>query len=302
MDVVARRVSLAFITAVVAVGWLLVVVIHTGCPDSLTYLEPWTLGILVLCSVVAGLLGVTRHPEQRLSLTLLAALATLVWSFLTLARTDYLDPLPWSAGTIGVSMLVAATLGAGLLSGWQWWTLLVLPAAAIGFFHLSDALYDSGVECEPYHPAVMRGLLLVPAAIALGAVIARFVSRPARVAGAVLVLLPVTAFAWAGFRHQYPIDRQPEHPLMIRWLGGAVTFRGVAVDTATITDPRAATAAGVGIGDSLSVARSRYRAMYCFVDRHFKPECALNGRDQEGAILPDVYFIGDPIEAIQIGG
>lgn len=145
-------------------------------------------------------------------LALSSGLLLSAWSIALFEHTPYLEPLPGSAGWTAMALLVLAAAGAGVLSAWQGCTLLMVPAAFVGLVDLSRTMFDSGVECEPFHPALLRGLVLVPIAVALGAVAARF-SRALRaeaLIGAVLLIgVPVAVFAWAGARHAAPIDREP---------------------------------------------------------------------------------------------
>jgi hypothetical protein len=50
------------------------------------------------------------------------------------------------AGTLGVVLLLAVSVGAGLVGGWQWWTLLILPVAAVGFVYISEDLFESASQ------------------------------------------------------------------------------------------------------------------------------------------------------------
>ena len=81
-----------------------------------------------------------------------------------------------------------------------------------------------------------------------------------------------------------------------------VTYGGARVWTgATIRDPRAETAKGVGIGDNLELARRRYPGINCFVPLHAfnTPWCGFGG-GYGGVDWPTVHFIGDPIEVIEV--
>jgi hypothetical protein len=67
-----------------------------------------------------------------------------------------------------------------------------------------------------------------------------------------------------------------------------------------IRDPNAQTAEGVGIGDNLGLAASRYRAHcgYDWVQDGWQPECRVY-YDTQG--FQQLIFIGDPIEWIKLG-
>lgn len=100
------------------------------------------------------------------------------------------------------------------MGGWQWWTLLILPAATVGFLYISEDLFYSGSESDQYDAAVGRGLLLLPVAIGIGALVSRWI-RNGRVVGLAVMTLPLVGVAWAGERHVRPIDRRPAHRLLI---------------------------------------------------------------------------------------
>ena len=162
--------------------------------------------------------------------TLLAGLVLAGWSVFLL-DTVYLEPLPSTAGKLGVALLLVTAVGAGLVSGLRWWTLLLLPAAFVGFFDLSASLHDSGVEYKPYNTPVLKYLWLIPAVVGLGAVASRFIPLGARIAGAALLLLPLAVFTWAAYRHVRPIDHRPAHPLLIQHpaLPESPSYRGVHI-------------------------------------------------------------------------
>jgi hypothetical protein len=232
--VLLRQIGAALCLVVGVVAFGLVALFHGGyCPEALpSQLWNGALGVIGVCAVGAGLIGASRAPfGRRLALSLLAAVPLAAWSVLLLSRTLYLEPLPGSAGTMGLSLLVAAALGAGLIAGLQWWTLVLLPAGVIGFSRLSESLYDSGVECWPFHPHVSKALLLLPVAILAGAIVARFAMRAALVAGIALVVAPVVVFGWAGLRHARPIDSRPAevYPIDLPALPALPTYRGLKI-------------------------------------------------------------------------
>lgn len=237
-----RVAGLVVASIVALVGWGLLALTYTqDCPlfDGLRI----GLALLLIGGVAAGLLGEGRrgHPEtdrvggaeRSVGLALVPALALAGWSVFLLAHTSYLEPLPSSAAWIGITLLLVVALGAGLLSGWQWWTLLMLPAAFVGLLHLSESLFDSGVECEPYHPALTRGLLLVPIAIGLGAIAHRLSHHApaARGVGSLLIALPLAVVSWAGVRHAAPINRVPASRFVVAHppLPAPPSYRGLRI-------------------------------------------------------------------------
>jgi hypothetical protein len=227
------RKALLLVAAVVAVlDWSLFVLVHTGaCPTSFSAgQERWILGILVACALVAGLTGAERLT-WKIGLALAAVAVAGAWSAELLARTRYLEPLPWSADAPGIVLLLVAAMGGGLLSGWQWWTILVLPAASIGFFHLSESLWDPGVECFPQNTAVVRGLIFLPVAVLVGAAVARRAPRPAGVAGVALLVVPLIGLGWAAYRHWRPIDVRPKQPPAIAEIDGRLTLHVGGIPT-----------------------------------------------------------------------
>ena len=275
-----------------------------------------------------------------------AATALAAWGVFLLDFT-YLEPLRWGAAELGVVLLLVAALGAGLVSGWSWWTLLLIPAAGIGVAHPSDAFLVAGwkfLSDEPQDANDAIYLLsLLPVAIVLGAMLSRATYR-APVVGAVLLSLPLAIVAWAGFRSARPIDREPAHPITLSY----PRYRSVALrdrlpkvlselgqpdrrsegidltygrDTFELTpssldfsaprgryflvmvrisDPRAETAEGVGIGDNLSLVEARLAKpgvppIFCSHDSAYKPECTVYF-DTSG--LKSMTFTGNPIERI----
>ena len=62
--------------------------------------------------------------------TLVTAAVLAAYSIFLLDFT-YLEPLPWRSGQIGVVLLLVAALGAGMLSGWRWQTLLLLATCGV---------------------------------------------------------------------------------------------------------------------------------------------------------------------------
>lgn len=296
-----RRVSCKVLAGLALATWSIVLLLHTGeCPDSLgSRFKTGALGVILVATLGAGLLSGRQHLVRRLSFAGLATLSLALWGVVLLGHTRYLEPLPWSAGTIGVTLLIIVALGAGLLSGWQWWTLLALPAALIGFSRLSRSLYDSGVECGPYHPAVTQGLLLVPIAVGVGALTARLARRRTPgseiVVGSVLVLLPLVVFAWAGIRRARPIDHQPKRPPVIAEIRGQLRIRriGEEANASGITNAQAKHA-GVGIGDSLALVTKRIPGASCLIPLHsFDPGCEV-----QDPTLGLIWVQGDPIERI----
>jgi hypothetical protein len=74
-----------------------------------------------------------------------------------------------------------------------------------------------------------------------------------------------------------------------------MNYRLVIVD---VRSPRAETSEGVGLGDSLSLVRSRLRAPgRCYHDGTFRPYCYVYF---DSAGLNQLEFIGDPIEQIRL--
>lgn len=213
------------ILALVAVLWLAVLLIHAPLETRPVGVLEVTFSLLVTAALVAGVrgeLGRRRESQdedsrviRNAARAILAALPVGAWSAFLFADTGYLEPLPLEAGTIGGALLIAAAVGGGLTSGWQWWTLLVLPAAAVGLIRISDDLFDSAGDLTSYHPAVYYCLLLLPLAIGVGAFASRWIPHAVGVGLAVMVL-PVVGVAWAGFRHARPIDRRPKSPLLIK--------------------------------------------------------------------------------------
>lgn len=211
--------ALVLIACLALAGWAAVLLTYTQmCPDFLGPGLALGVALLTVAGVGAGLLGDRRRglvgadQSRRRLLALSSGLLLSAWSIALFEHTPYLEPLPGSAGWTAMALLVLAAAGAGVMSAWQGCTLLMVPAAFVGLVDLSRTMFDSGVECEPFHPALLRGLVLVRIAVALGAVAARF-SRALRaeaLIGAVLLIgVPVAVFAWAGTRHAAPIDREP---------------------------------------------------------------------------------------------
>lgn len=296
MQPVLRRTALVVVACIAVLDWVFFMLVHAGdCPTSFSAGEGrWVLGILVGCGIAAWALG-DRRITWRIGLALIAMLAIGAWSINLLAHTRYLEPLPWTAGALGVLLLVVAAFGAGLLSGWQWLTLLVLPAAAIGFFHLSESLWNSGVECFPQDAAVVRGLVLLPVAIIAGAFVARSVPKPAFAAGAVLLLLPFVVLGWAAYRHTHPIDHRSTNPPELAWDGNKLRVNGVFGEGREHREiGPALSKTAVGVGDSLVLARRRIPSAQCFIPLHgFDPGCEVSDRT-----LGLIWINGDPITSI----
>jgi hypothetical protein len=265
-----------------------------------------------------------------------AGLALAAWS-VCLLDTTYLEPLPWGAGELGVVLLVVAALGAGLLSGWQdWWLLLLLGAVAVGFVNLSGALWYG----DPDYPDlndILWLLLLTPILIAAGAyATTHLIGRAGRIAGGVVLALPLVVVVWAGYRHARPVDRRPGQPFRLEW-GETKAYRDVTYgadkeqlisvlgrpdstfrdepgyeyldygeDEFTISDwgvtgfdirdTRAETAQGVGIGDNLALVRERFVGADVYC-RHNKRFVPKCGMILDGRAIE---FEGDPIERIVI--
>lgn len=222
----------------------------------------------------------------------MAALVLVGYSIFLLDFT-YLEPLPWRSGQIGVVLLLVAALGAGMLSGWRWPTLVLIVVCAFGVAYPSGSLQQEGRWWSEHGSEVDGTLILlalVPAAVGLGALLGRL-GPPSRVAGGAILALPLVVVVWASVRHADPIDRKPAHPLLVSF--------PVNSDVLLIRDPRAQTAKGVGIGDNLSLVPSRYRADcdYDYPQSGFQPECSVT-RDPEG--VSEMIFIGDPIERIKV--
>jgi hypothetical protein len=261
----------------------------------------------------------------------LATAALAAWS-LFLLDSVFLDPLPWSAGRLGVVLLLIGSVGASLLSGWRRQTLLLLAACGVGLVAPSASLMSTnkrwwseyGVNTDD----VIFLLFLAPPAILLGALASRL-DRRAQIAGLVVLALPLAMVGWAGFRHAYPIDVKSDHTFRIsypRYRGVAIgqhlpsalavlgrpdsgsndndlmygrdvfEFTSSTLGIVEIGDPGAETIEGVGIGDSLSLAKSRLHAA-CYYTDTFKPICY---RYFDTAGLAGIEFIGDPIERIRL--
>ena len=259
----------------------------------------------------------------------LAAVALAACTFLLLDTTS-LEPLRWDAATLGIWLLLVAALGAGLLSGLRFRTILLVFVVPVVFLaHPAPTLIAAFGQSEEVESSALKLLWLVPVAVAVGAVGSRFSTRTSLV-GAALLVVPVIVVAWAGFRQARPVDHVPPHPLLIRWKGVA-SYRGVkATDTKSqviealgapvrvsddgglvygqdtidlasprdvevfsISDPRAQTPEGVGIGDSLALVRRLPGELRCPHNPDtLKAECRL--------ILGNTFWIfeNDPITEI----
>jgi hypothetical protein len=168
-------------------------------------------------------------PLSRDSAFALLAAATLAgWSFVLLDRTRFFEPLPHTAGAIGVALMLVAGLGAGLLGGWNRWTLACVAAGGVGLFRLSESLNYNASDNVSLHPRVFEFLWLLPVAIAAGAAIQRVAPR-SRALGAMVLASPIVVVAWAGYRQANPIDYRPAeiYHLVLPAHVGLATYRGV---------------------------------------------------------------------------
>jgi hypothetical protein len=218
--------GIALLLLLIAAAWFAVLLV-----DSNDSYDPRPVGalevilvVLAVAALVAGLLAEfgsrsarcrpRREAARRASRALLAAVIVAAWSVVLITYTGYLEPLPWEAGALGVVLLLAVSVGAGLVGGWHWWTLLILPAATVGFLYVSEDLFYSGSEFDQYDAAVGRGLLLLPVAIGIGALASRWI-RKGLVVGLAVMALPLVGIAWAGERHVRPVDHRPADRLLI---------------------------------------------------------------------------------------
>jgi hypothetical protein len=292
------------------------------------------LGVLtVVLGIFAFLFSLRgrRRPRRILGIdaTLIAGVALAGWSLLGLGTT-YLEPLPFSAGSLGVGLVLVSCFGAGLLSGWRLRTSVLPPAALVGFVFISDALGKYLGYSEEETNSVLRLLWFTPVLLLLGAIIAARFAAPALRTGLLVLLAPLILVAWAGYRHVRPIDRHPSDPLYIDWQTS--TYRGVIViahpyraaalaalrahiknprfwfkgdsvdlergfvEEIYITNPNAETKEGVGIGDSLALVAQRYPDAICkYWDWSlWQPACVTPNTDLD--------FVGDPINKIIMYG
>src|SRR5262245_30870108 len=84
-------------------------------------------------------------PGRRGGRAVAASLALGGWSVVLLGETRYLEPLPWSAGTLGVVLVLVAAFGAGSVAGWTPWALLLFLFLPLGLLSASGSIkYDAG--------------------------------------------------------------------------------------------------------------------------------------------------------------
>jgi hypothetical protein len=100
-----------------------------------------------------------------------------------------------------------------------------------------------------------------------------------------------------------PLDARSVPLGIFYWPGDATSIRTPDLSllaehghvvTLFITDPRAETVAGVGIGDNLGLARARLSGLVCQRSGEGVPTCG--GRTAHATVL----FVGDPIETITL--
>ena len=221
---------------------------------------------------------------RRYDAPIAAGMALAAWSVFLL-DTLYLEPLPSDAGTLGVRLLVLASFGAGLCSGWRWATIAVAAAGAIGLIHVSGSL----AYREPDGPIAWNSTLRVvlvamPLAVAVGALASLVIAKRLAV-GAIVLAAPIVVGALAGYRHAKPIDVRPANPMLIelRAFPNPPPYRGV-----TIRSDQHAMRAMLGPADE-----RRHNSLYGALGFRYGADWVLVGGDGR-RLGVSTFLIADP--------
>ncbi len=258
-----------------------------------------------------------------------------VWLGLNLAAwSTVFEPLPPTSGWLWLGLILAATIGTGMLAGrlhFVWlFVLSAVPGVAGWLVGWPQFRYREPLLIPWWTDPVVFVVLLA------GWVAARLLPRRGgTLVGLALVAAPLPWVAWAVELQLDPVNLTPAHPRLIDlnaaswngirlgdestrlrrrlgpppvidldpesgdevWRYGRQAFHihGPTVAEIEVTDPDAQTGAGVGLGDSLEIARRAYPWLQCWPGDDAQRRC--EGHAPSGALV----LIGpDPIESIEL--